>query len=110
MNGYPETPDNWIERRDEDIYPPMSDAEMCENHYCDHVSHCEECGRGLNYDCTITGRCAGCEVEAMAARQLTYTPPSERVLFTADSNTKVWVEEEWQLNKNLIFRRMVVRQ
>lgn len=70
-------PDAWIERQDHDIYPPMTDEQLCEEGRCEHNLHCEECGLGMTAPFDGTPYCFSCVVWMMPL-QLMYRPPAER--------------------------------
>lgn len=61
-------PDSYIERHWLDEPPSMN---PCEDNVCEHVTHCDGCGRGLPAY-TETGFCLVCEWEWAAKFQLPY--------------------------------------
>ena len=66
-----DVPDSWIERNPDDDGPPMTNAEMCEEGYCDHAGHCDICERPTDYPLE-DGVCEVCAIAWLSKRLLTF--------------------------------------
>lgn len=71
----------------------------CENETCDHVSHCDDCGRGFNFELP-EGNCMDCQIRWRAKNQLGGSDPETEHIKRMLTHAKD-IEDRENLRRNI---------